>query len=272
MPQDMSLESTRKAQPTFSGLGPSPSPAQYSVSATGHIQQTAPFVAGHTIQQTPVPIPQPPQTVSSPQVAMRPMQYHQQQPQQGGYAQNIAPTYGQQGATFTQPTTNSSAIQYNQQLQGRGQLGAAAGSVANPANVYNPPRPPEVYTLPDNINDALHPEIRQGFQHDSGGRVLFFGGPPLDRPHKRLSPQSAMLGHSIKYLAGREAWLVEREKKRRRRDELKPVCSEISVSPDRNPADRRDNPATQAANALGQWFQRFNEEFIEQRHLPGLER
>lgn len=56
------------------------------------------------------------------------------------------------------------------------------GNTAAPhANIYNPPRPPEVYTLPENVNESIAREMREGFQHDSAGRILFFTAPPLDR-------------------------------------------------------------------------------------------
>ncbi|KAH6608847.1 hypothetical protein Trco_002193 [Trichoderma cornu-damae] len=59
------------------------------------------------------------------------------------------------------------------------------------ANMYNPPRPPEVYTLPDNINETLPATVRREFQHDDYGRVLFFSAAPLDRSCNGLSPLNA---------------------------------------------------------------------------------
>ena len=83
--------------------------------------------------------------------------------------------------------------------------------------MYNPPRPPEVYTLPDAVNEAMPPDIRRKFQHDGNDRVLFFTAPPLDRRDNGIAPGSCGLGHSAKYLAGRKEWLAERDKKRKER-------------------------------------------------------
>jgi chromatin structure-remodeling complex subunit RSC1/2 len=210
----------------------------------------------------------------------RPLQYQQQQQQQQpqhhhpGYAQSFGPAYSQPAATFTHhvPVANQAALQYNQQLQhGRMQFNASAGAGSNPANVYNPPRPPEVYTLPDNINEALHVQVRQGFQHDNAGRVLFFVGPPLDRTNGRLSQQSAGLGHSIKYLAGHKTWLAEREKKRQKRDSIRKSKSELSLGS--NPVSEQlvGAMASQATEAVNQWFQRFNDESSEWKQDAGLQ-
>jgi chromatin structure-remodeling complex subunit RSC1/2 len=88
-------------------------------------------------------------------------------------------------------------------------------------NTHNPPRPVEVYTLDDALNESIPAEIREQFQRDEQGRVLFFTQPPLDRAHRGLSSESAGLGHSVRYLADR-AWDIEdRRAKRRARDELR---------------------------------------------------
>jgi chromatin structure-remodeling complex subunit RSC1/2 len=138
------------------------------------------------------------------------------------------------------------------------------------ANAYNPPRPPEVYTLPDNINEAFAPEVRKSFQHDDAGRILFFTAPPLERPHKGISSSSAGLGHSVKYLAGRKEWLAEREKKRKERDET--GAQALSKKP---AADAQDSAANgfvaQAIDAMDQWFQHFDQDTQKWEKETGLE-
>ncbi|KAI0879833.1 uncharacterized protein GGS22DRAFT_176643 [Annulohypoxylon maeteangense] len=88
-------------------------------------------------------------------------------------------------------------------------------------NAYNPPRPVEVYHLDDALNDKIPTEVREQFQRDEAGRVLFFTQPPLDRPHRGLSAESATLGHSVRYLADRAREVEDRRAKRKARDELR---------------------------------------------------
>lgn len=89
------------------------------------------------------------------------------------------------------------------------------------ANAYNPPRPVEVYHLDDALNAKIPQEVREQFQRDEAGRVLFFTQPPLDRPHRGLSSESASLGHSVRYLADRAREREDRRAKRKARDELR---------------------------------------------------
>ncbi|KAK2612167.1 hypothetical protein QQS21_001897, partial [Conoideocrella luteorostrata] len=168
------------------------------------------------------------------------------------------------------PATNAIPAHYNQHAHGRSQFNAQSGSSSTPTNMYNPPRPPEVYTLPDNINDALHQQIRQRFQHDSGDRVLFFSAPPLDRPCKQFSPQTAGVGHSARYLAGREGWLADREKKRKKRDDLQHGISERSKASTQHAGGTVDIVASAATDAMNKWFQKFDDPAVEWQQTAGL--
>jgi chromatin structure-remodeling complex subunit RSC1/2 len=138
--------------------------------------------------------------------------------------------------------------------------------------MYNPPRPPEVYTLPDAVNDTVPEEVRRQFRCDSAGRVLFFTAPPLDRTHKPLSPGSAGLGHSAKYLSGRKEWLAERERKRKIRDEessrhvrRKSPSREILAS------EPNDSMVSRATEALEKWFRNLDESTAQWQKQAGLE-
>ncbi|KAI9827159.1 MAG: hypothetical protein M1832_005295 [Thelocarpon impressellum] len=62
-------------------------------------------------------------------------------------------------------------------------------------NTYVPPKPVEVYQLNDAANVSIPPEVRQRFQRDEQGRLLFFTAPPLDN-----SKEAGGLGHSVRYL------------------------------------------------------------------------
>ncbi|KAK7990673.1 hypothetical protein PG990_014953 [Apiospora arundinis] len=103
---------------------------------------------------------------------------------------------------------------------------AAVAPVPTPAglgqaNAYNPPRPVEVYRLDDSLNERIPAEIRDQFQRDEAGRVLFFTQPPLERAHRGVSHESAGLGHSVRYLADRARGIEDRRAKRKARDELR---------------------------------------------------
>lgn len=85
---------------------------------------------------------------------------------------------------------------------------------AAPPTVYNPnaPRPVEVFHLGDAANSAIPATVREQFQRDEYGRVLFFSSPPLDM----VPPASKRVCHSLKYLAAREErrkLIVERKRK-----------------------------------------------------------
>ncbi|CAG8982462.1 hypothetical protein HYALB_00009956 [Hymenoscyphus albidus] len=83
-------------------------------------------------------------------------------------------------------------------------------------NAYNPPRPVEVYHLPEPANFSIPPEIRSQFQQDEYGRVLFFTAPPLDA--NPIPEEKRNLTHSLRYLADKARAKEEEEKKRKARD------------------------------------------------------
>lgn len=90
---------------------------------------------------------------------------------------------------------------------------------ANAGHVYNVPRAPEVYTLADPVDAAIPADVREQFQRDEQGRVLFFTAPPLNRPANGIAEQHAGLGHSVRHLASISELRAERARKRKERDE-----------------------------------------------------
>lgn len=78
---------------------------------------------------------------------------------------------------------------------------------------YQPPKPVEVYHLPDHIQSSIPAEVTSQFHCDDQGRILFFTAPPLDtlRPYK---PGQAV-GHSVRYLAEKARRAEALEKKRK---------------------------------------------------------
>ena len=139
-------------------------------------------------------------------------------------------------------------------------------------NAYNPPRPPEVYALPDNLNEALPKEVRETFQSDSNGRVLFFTAPPLERPHKGISHESAGLGHSSRYLAGLAEWRAEREKKRKERDERNAEASRKKVEKDVADAQAAEKEiVAQASDFMARWLIQHDSDTQKWTKEAGLE-
>ncbi|KAH8179521.1 bromodomain-containing protein [Sarocladium implicatum] len=261
-PRDMSHDmSARGMQGHYMAQGPSPSPSQYHTHMAPHFQVNTPM------QQTPVPVPQPQHhLVASPQ-AMRPAPY-----QQAMYPQSYAQAYGQSPAPHHQSVHNPHVNTYHQLSApvARPPMQQNPSNGPPQANMYNPPRPPEVYTLPDTVNDVLDPAIRQQFQHDDSGRVLFFTTPPIDRPQNGVSPSSAGLGHSARYLAGRSAWLAERELKRKARNEEAAVHTQKRASVDME-REMDDEMAAQAMGAMGHWLKRFDSDTKQWEKEAGLD-
>ncbi|KAL6877166.1 Bromodomain-containing protein [Trichoderma novae-zelandiae] len=232
-----------------------------------------PASAGSSIPQTPVPIPHPPQQTPPPHMSMRPLQYQQYQPQQPAYMPNYNAGYAQPPALpmHHQPMSNQRPTGY---MQGHNAAVPRPPTMGTPGiaqahgNMYNPPRPPEVYTLPDNVNETLPAAVRRAFQHDESGRVLFFAAAPLDRSCKGLSPLSSGLGHSAKYLAGRGKWLAERETKRKERDEqltaLRQKLRRTEQQLDESPV------VSQAARAMELFFQHLSQDTERLKNDVGL--
>ncbi|KAJ2982948.1 hypothetical protein NQ176_g1034 [Zarea fungicola] len=149
-----------------------------------------------------------------------------------------------------------------------------ARAIANPAqsvhhtNAYNPPRPPEVYTLPDNVNEALPAHIRSQFQRDSAGRVLFFTAPPADRQQNRLSLGSGSLTHSLRYLAGHDEWRIQREKKRKIRDQL--AAEPSSKRTGMGASTKGGNLIAEAVGAVNHWLTEIGRDTEKWKQETGL--
>lgn len=78
-----------------------------------------------------------------------------------------------------------------------------------PPGGYRAPQPVEVYVLPDHANASIPADVREQFQRDEQGRVLFFTAPPVNNPGF-VKEDGQALGHSAKYLA----WKAEKEAQR----------------------------------------------------------
>jgi chromatin structure-remodeling complex subunit RSC1/2 len=67
---------------------------------------------------------------------------------------------------------------------------------------YKVPQPVECFILNDHANASIPQEIREQFQRDEKGRVLFFTAPPLN-VEQPLTKEGRALGHSARYLAAK---------------------------------------------------------------------
>ncbi|KAJ8109879.1 hypothetical protein OPT61_g7129 [Boeremia exigua] len=85
---------------------------------------------------------------------------------------------------------------------------------AQPPPGYKAPPPVEVYILNDHANASIPQDIREQFQRDEKGRVLFFTAPPLN-VSQPLTKNGRALGHSAAYLAARARREKARAEKRK---------------------------------------------------------
>lgn len=95
----------------------------------------------------------------------------------------------------------------------------------NTANYRDPP-PIEVYTLPDQANLSIPPEVRERYQRDEFGRVLFFTTPPVATSNNTAGTITG--GHSVRYLAAKARRAEELAKKRHERDLQKQAEERVS--------------------------------------------
>jgi chromatin structure-remodeling complex subunit RSC1/2 len=70
-----------------------------------------------------------------------------------------------------------------------------------------------VYILPDHANASIPADIREQFQRDEQGRVLFFTAPPVNSS-RIVKKEGQALGHSARYLALKAKRDAERAAKR----------------------------------------------------------
>ncbi|TKA24239.1 hypothetical protein B0A50_06003 [Salinomyces thailandicus] len=202
---------------------PTPTPAP----APRPPQQLPPVTYGGTpVQQ------QPPRGPGRPPVAYTPQQYQQPSPAARPPSVQPAPSYGAPQTPQLQPATAPrpqmpTQPSYHQhqgppappqpqpQSQPQPSLPPAPSTYApRPSTAsYRDPPPIEVYVLAEQANLSIPSEVREQYQRDSLGRVLFFTAPPV------ASDDAGGLakGHSIRYLAekARRTGILEKKRKER---------------------------------------------------------
>lgn len=137
-----------------------------------------------------------------------------QAPQRPPSAQSS--TYGPttpQTQSMQRPAQPPSSYQQPQPGTGASQNQAQYPPRPNPTNYRDPP-PIEVYTLPDAANLSIPADIREQYQRDEFGRVLFFTTPPVASE----GTTGAATGHSVRYLAAKARRAEEIAKKRQERE------------------------------------------------------
>lgn len=123
------------------------------------------------------------------------------------------------------------------------------------ATMYNPPRPNEVYTLRDEVDMQIPAEVREQYQTDDKGRILFFTAPPLNRPRPGVAEEDATLGHSVRYLADLREVKAERERKRKERDEALKLKAEEEIARRKEMREEAEKEMGATAGALlGDWI------------------
>lgn len=81
---------------------------------------------------------------------------------------------------------------------------------------YRDPPAIETYILPDQANLSIPPEIRERYQRDELGRVIFFTAPPVIP----AAPTGSAQAHSVRYLAAKARRDAARGQKRSAEDAL----------------------------------------------------
>lgn len=255
-------------------LGPVPIP---SPSHPTYGQHFAPPRPGPTpTPQAAVPHMQhaPPQPMQSPGHMAQAPHYQPHQPQ--GYGQQFAPSPANMGPAnmgHHAPMPNPVMPTYDHHRMAptpaamtpaRAPMAATPNTTAMPhanagANAYNPPRPVETYTLPEAMDAAIPSEVRDRFQRDEQGRILFFTAPPLNRAHNGVASESADLGHSVRYSKDIAAHREERQRKRQERDEA--VAAESRKKAALESKEREETEAMlwrAAGGALGELVQQID--------------
>ncbi|KAH9825843.1 chromatin structure-remodeling complex subunit rsc1-like [Teratosphaeria destructans] len=177
MPQPIAQNYANSATPAQQPR-PMGRPPSFSYTQPQYTQHAAPSPAPRPPSVQPAYTPQTPQAQATPQP--RPTQ--------------PAPTYQQPATPSVPPNPNTYA--------------------PKPAISYREPAPVEVYVLPDQANLSIPAEVREQYQHDEFGRVLFFTAPPVAIDDSTPSVK----GHSIRYLAEKARRKDMLEKKRKARE------------------------------------------------------
>ena len=193
---------------------PTPSMPTPQLNGYADARQHYPLAAAPSPSPMPAPTPQPPHMAvayngSLPNYnthSQSPAPFvHQPIPQSSGY-QPITPSLPlstpQPAAAIPQYATPRPAPSYQQPM------------MQQPPSGYRAPQPVEVYVLPDHANASIPADVREQFQQDDQGRVLFFTAPPINNPGF-VKDDGQAIGHSARYLAMKAKREAQRAAKRK---------------------------------------------------------
>ncbi|KAI4290118.1 MAG: hypothetical protein L6R35_000606 [Caloplaca aegaea] len=126
-------------------------------------------------------------TISQGSASPAPIQYNQYASHTSNFAQT--PHHGSSSSTYR-------ATQYDSKYPSTPQAYRATGV---PGTTENSVRPYEVFRLSEQANAQIPDDVRQLYQQDEQGNVLFFTAPPVDvLPSTK---EGYALGHTARYLA-----------------------------------------------------------------------
>ena len=201
----------KPAPPVASSYNSTPAQSHSQPRPSGTGTRHASFTHPQTYHSPAVPSPAPQRPPSA---------QHSLYPTATPQGSSARPSISQHGHAQAQPQGSSSSSAY----------------VPRPSTNYRDPPPIEVYTLPDQANLSIPPEIREQYQRDAFGRVLFFTAPPLAAPEPK---STSLLGHSVRYLAAKARWQDDLSRKRKERDEQQ-LTDERVAKKTRLDTQRRD--------------------------------
>lgn len=124
-----------------------------------------------------------------------------------------------------------------------------------------------MYTLRD-LDAQIPADIRDQYQTDDKGQILFFTAPPLNRPHPGVAEENATLGHSVRFLSGLQEHRAKRKREREERDEAERAARAEKLAREKEAREQAEKNVGAAAGAmLGDWIlglERENEALKEE--------
>ncbi|KAH7369930.1 hypothetical protein BKA65DRAFT_8698 [Rhexocercosporidium sp. MPI-PUGE-AT-0058] len=277
-------------EPTPSPPPPSPEPVRRPITSDRLQYDRADSAMSGTASHAPLPSPQAnpsvPQTPygqqfapARPSASPAPLNHQNSYGSHGsGSHNNVQQTPHYQSQISYQHNSASTPItqqpnplaNYNN-YQGSSTAPRPAAPVSNmhtPHAVYHPPRPIEVYTLPEMAHSAIPADIRAQFHHDEYGRVIFYTTPPLDV--NPIPQDKQNLGHSLKYLADKARRKEEDDTKRKARTaELETAAGERLKRMKTSVEGRFNWIVAQKLDALSRWnldMENGTDEMYKQLH------
>lgn len=102
---------------------------------------------------------------------------------------------------------------------------------------YNGPRPIEIYRLPEQANAQIPADVREQFQRDENGNILFFTTPPVDV----LPPvgEGTVTGHTARYLANKLRRKITLKETRSAEDIDEPAAKKAKLKQEEQPSQQR---------------------------------